>query len=140
MAGGGGRVRDSSGRYYVADIEEKEALLLPDVSWVSPEQLAALPPQQRRTTYRLCPVFVVEVRSPNDSLCSQQQRMENWIHLGAHLGWLVDERERSVWIYRPGREHERRHRPHQLTGEDVMVGLVVDFTRIWQMADDLASL
>ena len=138
--GGGGRVRDSSGRYFVADIEEREALLLPDVSWVSPEQLAAVPPEQRRRTYRLCPAFVVEVRSPGDSLLAQQERMENWIHLGVRLGWLVDERGESVWIYRPGREPERQIRPKELTGEDVLEGLTVDCTRIWAMADDLASL
>ena len=98
------------------------------------------PPEQRRRTYRLCPAFVVEVRSPGDSLLAQQERMENWIHLGVRLGWLVDERGESVWIYRPGSEPERQIRPKQLSGEDVLEGLTVDCTRIWAMADDLASL
>lgn len=139
-AGGRGRTRESSGRYWVPNEHGDEALLLPDVSWVSPEQLETRSARERRGTYRVCPTFVVEVRSPGDSLASQQRRMQHWMTLGVRLGWLIDPRSLSVWIYRPDQEPERLFRPEQLSGEDVMEGLTVDCEYIWEMADDLASL
>jgi Uma2 family endonuclease len=140
VSGGGGRVRESSGPYWVADAAGDEALLVPDISWVSPEQLQAVPREERGRVWHLCPAFVVEVRSPNQSLPSQQGRMEHWIELGVQLGWLIDPRGQSVWIYRPDQKPERYVRPDQLDGEDIMPGLNVDFAEIWDMADDLASL
>lgn len=138
--GGGGRVRDSSAGYWVTNQRGRDGIMMPDLSWVSPEQFSDVPGEQRRRAWHLCPALVVEIRSPGDSLRAQQIRMQHWIRLGAQLAWLFDPRGWSVWIYRPGREPERQVRPEELTGEDVMQGLVVDCTRIWDMADDLASL
>ena len=113
---------------------------MPDLSWVSPQQFAQVPAEQRRRAWHLCPALVVEVRSPGDSLAAQQRRMQHWSQLGAQLGWLIDPRSWSVWVYRPDHEPERLQRPDKLSGEDVMPGLVVECQYIWQMADDLASL
>ena len=140
VAGGGGRVRDSSGRYWVPNEDGDEALLLPDVSWATPAQHATRSPEERRGTSRICPAFVVEVVSPRDSLPAQRRRMAHWVTLGIRLGWLIDAKSNNVWVYRPGQEPERLIRPETLSGEDVLVGLVVDCRYIWQMADDLASL
>ena len=138
--GGGGRVRDSSAGYWVTNQRGRDGILMPDLSWVSPEQFSDVPGEQRRRAWHLCPALVVEIRSIRDSLRAQQIRMEHWIRLGAQLGWLIDPRGWSVWIYRPGSEPERQIRPKELSGEDVLEGLTVDCTRIWAMADDLASL
>ena len=52
---------------------------------------------------------------------------------GVRLGWLIDPYEALVWIYREGQEEpELLERPDTLSGEDVMVGLVVDLTRLWR--------
>lgn len=139
-AGGGGRARDASAGYETTDAQGRRGMRMPDVSWVSPERFAAVSPTMRTRLWDICPSFVVEVRSRSDSLSSQQRKMELWLELGAQLGWLIDPRAFSVWIYRPNRDPERRHRPDTLSGEDILDGLVVDCTRIWQMADDLASL
>lgn len=132
---GAGWFRESSGGYKVSDKDGNEALLIPDLSWVTPEQFATVPARDRERTWPLCPAFVVEVLSRNDTVPAQQVRMEHWMRLGATLGWLVDPKTRSVWIYRPGRTPERLARPERISGEDVLVGLEVDFSHVWQMAD-----
>ena len=138
--GGGGRVRDSSAGYWVTNEAGRDGVMMPDLSWVSPQQFSQVPAEQRERAWHLCPALVVEIRSPRDSLPAQQRRMQHWIRLGAQLGWLIDPRGWDVWIYRPSQEPERQHRPDTLGGESVLVGLSVDFTRIWEMADDLAGL
>ncbi len=137
---GGGRVRDSSAGYWVTNAAGRDGVLMPDVSWVSSQQFSDVPAEQRRRAWHLCPALIVEIRSPRDSLRAQQRRMEHWLRLGAQLGWLIDPRSWDVWIYRPNQDPERRHRPETLSGESVLAGLSVDCTRIWEMADDLASL
>ena len=93
----------------------------PDASWVSPERLAQLDPEQYRTG-QICPDFVAEIRSRNDSLAYLQRKMAEYIAHGARLGWLIDPRNRRVVIYRPGQEPEVLEDPETLSGEDVMPG------------------
>lgn len=93
----------------------------PDASWVSQERLAQLDPEQYRTG-QICPDFVAEIRSRNDSLAHLQSKMSEYIAHGARLGWLIDPRNRRVAIYRPGQEPEVLEDPETLSGEDVMPG------------------
>jgi len=93
----------------------------PDASWVSPERLAQLDPEQYRTG-QICPDFVAEIRSRNDSLSYLQSKMAEYITHGARLGWLIDPFNRRVSIYRPGQEPEVLEDPETLSGEDVMPG------------------
>ena len=108
----------------------------PDISWVSPEQMESMggfPPL--RGFWPICPAFVVEVRSPGDSLAHQQGRMADWLRFGAQLGWLVDPDHRDVWIYRPDQEPEQRHRPSVVDGETPIDEFSMDFTPIWELMD-----
>ncbi len=93
----------------------------PDASWVSPERLAQLDPEQYRTG-QLCPDFVAEIRSRNDSLSYLQSKMAEYIAHGARLGWLIDPFNRRVSIYRPDQEPEVLEDPETLSGEDLMPG------------------
>ena len=93
----------------------------PDASWVSPERLAELDDEQRRTG-QVCPDFVAEIRSPSNSMTYLQRKMEEYIAYGARLGWLIDPRNRQVAIYRPDQEPEVLDDPEILSGEDVMRG------------------
>ena len=138
VAGGGGRVRDPDGTYKVSHPNLGERTLAPDCSWLSPELIASLTAKERpkRGFWRVCPTFVIEVRSPSDSLSAQQQRMERWITFGAELGWLVDPIAQTVWLYRPGQEPEMLERPVTLSGESVLNGLEVDLADVWAFVDE----
>ncbi len=122
--------------FNVVDPLGGEPMRNPDVSWVSPEQMEAMggfPPL--RGFWPVCPAFVVEVRSPGDSLRNQRGRLADWLRFGAQLGWLVDPPRRDVWIYRPDQEPQQLHRPAQVDGGAVLDGLRVDFAAIWELLD-----
>ena len=138
VAGGGGRIRTSSGGYWLGGEPRKPPEMEPDTSWLSDEQVSQLSPEQRpsRGYWTVRPAFIIEIRSPGDSLASQRAKMEIWIRLGVQLGWLVDPLEQTVWIYRPNQEPELLDRPATLSGEDVLRGLVVDMTEVWAFVDE----
>ena len=52
------------------------------------------------------PEFVIEVRSLEQRARMQREKMEESIANGVLLGWLIDPLEKTVTIYRPGREPE----------------------------------
>ena len=79
----------------------------------------------------VCPEFVVEVMSPSDRLKAAKSKMEEWIRGGAQLGWLIDGDKRTVYIYRAGREAEKRVGITKLGGEGSVAGFELDLTDIW---------
>ena len=109
------------------------AMMAPDVSWVSDERRAEEGERHDTVLIPVCPDFVVEIRSESDDPADQREKMERWIEYGAQLGWLIDRYEGQVWIYRAGQsEAETLERPDQLSGEDVLEGLVVDLAWLWE--------
>lgn len=94
--------------------------------------LEALTQQQRDGYVPLCPDFVVELRSPTDSLEDLRTKMLEYMNNGARLSWLINPQDRQVEIYRPGRRQaEVLQDPVTLSGEDVLPGFVLDLGRIF---------
>jgi Uma2 family endonuclease len=79
----------------------------------------------------LCPDFVVELRSPQDSLSVLQDRMSEYLENGARLGWLIDPLDRRVYLYRPGESVELLDDPATLSGDPVLPGFAFDVREIW---------
>ncbi|HEY9852247.1 MAG TPA: Uma2 family endonuclease [Leptolyngbyaceae cyanobacterium] len=102
----------------------------PDASWVKIARWNALTPEQREKFIPLCPDFVVELRSPSDSLTELREKMQEYIENGAKLGWLIDRKNQRVEIYRPNQEVEIIENPVTLSGEDVLPGFVLDLNPI----------
>ena len=96
----------------------------PDALWLSPEQVAALPPVADDLPITVCPVFVVEIASGTDRLPPLQRKMERYIANGAELGWLIIPRRRQVHIYRPGAPVEVMEDPETVSGDPVLPGFV----------------
>lgn len=137
---GGGLSAGPDAGFNVIDPTGGEPMRNPDVSWISAEQFEAMGGVlQMQGFWNVCPAFVVEVRSPRDTLPAQRRRMADWMRFGAQLGWLVDAQGRSVWIYRPNEDPERLERPTELSGEPVLEGFAFDFTPVWEMLDRAAA-
>ncbi len=102
----------------------------PDASWIKKERWDALTSEEKETFAPICPDFVVELRSKNDSLKELQQKMEEYMDNGARLGWLLDRKNQRVAIYRQGKDVEIIQSPATLSGEDVLPGFVLDLTDI----------
>ncbi len=102
----------------------------PDASWVKRERWDALTPEQQERFAPLCPDFVVELRSPSDSLEKVRQKMREYIDNGARLGWLINPKNQQVEIYRPNQDVEMLKSPATLSGEDVLPGFVLELKQI----------
>lgn len=103
----------------------------PDASWVSPARWDALTPAQKGTFAEICPDFVVELRSESDTLKGLQAKMVEYLANGAKLGWLLNPKQRTVAVYRPGEVVEVLENPGQVAGDPVLPGFVLDLQRVW---------
>jgi Uma2 family endonuclease len=74
---------------------------------------------------------VVELMSPSDSTAKTRAKMREYIDNGARLAWLINRQQQQVEIYHPNREVEILHCPQTLSGEDVLLGFVLDLAAIW---------
>ena len=116
-----GKAFDSNGGFKLPNGADRS----PDASWVKIDRWNALTPEQREKFLPLCPDFVVELRSPSDSLTELREKMQEYIANGARLGWLIDRKNQRVEIYRPNQEVEILENPATLSGEDVLPGFVL---------------
>jgi Uma2 family endonuclease len=57
--------------------------------------------------------------------------MQEYIDNGAKLGWLIDPQNQRVEIYCPGQEVEVLESPLELSGQDILPGIVLNLRRIW---------
>jgi Uma2 family endonuclease len=103
----------------------------PDVSWISNERWAALSDTDQKRFARICPDFVVELRSETDSLKTLREKMEEYIENGAQLGWLIDPLKKQVHIYRPETIIEVLDNPQTVSGEPLLRGFTLNVHEIW---------
>jgi Uma2 family endonuclease len=76
----------------------------PDVAWIANERWEALPREEQEKFARICPDFVIELRSRTDSLSQLQAKMQEYLDSGLRLGWLIDPISQQVAIYRQNQE------------------------------------
>ena len=91
-------------------------------------------PEDREKMARICPDFVVELRSVTDRLSDVMKKMTEYIQNGARLGWLLDTIDKRVYIYRPRRRVQCLENPDFLSGEDVLPGFQFNFQEILSKA------
>jgi len=101
-----------------------------DASWLSPEQVAQLPPVGIRGAITVCPAFVAEIRSDSDNLSPLRRKMERYVANGARLGWLIDPYRRQVYVYRRDSEPEILQDPETISGESTLPGFVFEVRRL----------
>lgn len=122
-----GVVFDSSTGFHLPNGADRS----PDASWVKLERWEALTPKEREGFAPICPDFVVELRSPSDSIETLRAKMREYMENKASLGWLIDRKSRKVEIYRQGRDVEVLDNPTTVSGEDVLPGFVLDLSEVW---------
>ncbi len=102
-----------------------------DAAWMKLEKWNALTPEQQQRFAPICPDFVVELRSPSDNLQPLKDKLQEYINNGVSLGWLIDRKNRQVYIYRSQTEVECLDNPATLSGGSVLPGFVLDLSTIW---------
>ncbi len=91
----------------------------PDASWVELSRWNGLTLEQQESFIPLCLDFVVELRSPSDSLKVIQAKLQEYMENGARLGWLIHPQRKVVEVYRRDRGVEILSSPDNVLGEDI---------------------
>jgi Uma2 family endonuclease len=107
------------------------AVRSPDAAWINRTKWEAIPAEQRKKFAPICPEFIIELRSETDNLKILQEKMQEYIDNGTQLRWLIDRKQRKVFIYRPNCVVEELDNPQTLTGENLLPGFVLDLSQIW---------
>jgi Uma2 family endonuclease len=107
------------------------AIRSPDIAWVRNDRLEALTQEDWNRFLPLCPDFVLELRSPSDSMSNLDEKMAEYRDNGAQLGWLLDPVARQVHVYRAGAAVEIFQDPQSISGEPVLRGFNLDVPQIW---------
>ena len=104
----------------------------PDASWIKLERWNSLTQEQQQKFAPICPDFVVELRSPSDNLKPLQEKMQEYMkEPGIQLGWLIDRKNRKVYIYRPNQEVEILDNPATISGDPVLPGFILNLSKVW---------
>jgi Uma2 family endonuclease len=103
------------------------ALKSSDGSWMSLEKWEKITPEARKKFLYAVPDFIVEIRSPSDSLTDLKAKMDEWIENGVQLAWLIDPRKECAYIYRADGSIDTIHGfDKKLSGENVLRGFEFD--------------
>lgn len=124
---GSGLVFDSSTGFVLPN----GAMRSPDAAWLRRSRWESLKPDQKQTFIPLCPDFVIELRSGTDSLQALQDKLQEYIHNGALLGWLIDPQYRRVYVYRPGVPVKFLEKVNAISGDPELPGFVLDLSQVW---------
>jgi Uma2 family endonuclease len=103
----------------------------PDVSWIRRARWDALTEKQKQSFARICPDFVLELRSPTDTLAALQEKMLEYLSNGAELGLLIDPQTKLVHLYRPNQPVEILNDPETVSGDPVLPGFQLNVREIW---------
>lgn len=128
-ADGHGVATDSNGGYTLPD----GSVRAPDAAWVSLERLQEISAEDQDRFLPACPEFVIELRSPSDSLPDAEAKMEMWIANGVQAGWLIDPERKVVEIYRPGQTVEVLEQPEKVLGDGPVAGFELAMARVWML-------
>lgn len=127
--------KDNSGIAFESDgmfILPNGAKRAPNAFWILKDRYFALSQAEREEKFaRICPDFVLELRSKSDNLRKLQAKMREYIENGARLGWLIGSYEKKVHVYRADKSVEVLDNPNSVSGEDVLKGFELDLTEIW---------
>ncbi|MEM6434532.1 MAG: Uma2 family endonuclease [Cyanobacteria bacterium P01_D01_bin.115] len=103
----------------------------PDVAWVRRDHWETLPLAAREKFPPIAPDFVLELMSPSDDLTTAQAKMVEYGESGVRLGWLIDRKQRRVWIYRAAEAPQLLDEPTTLSGAPVLPDFTLDTSIVW---------
>ena len=122
-----GKATESNGGFILPN----GATYAPDASWTKNDRLKNFTAEQKKKFLPLCPDFVIELRSSSDNLTELKAKMAEYIENGAQLGWLINPKEKEVYIYRASGEIEILQNPQTVSGENILENFELNLNEIW---------
>lgn len=108
---------------------------IPDVSFVSHQQLQDIAPQPRGPLVALIPELAVEVLSRGNTKQEMEQKLIDYFNAGVQLVWYLDPTKRSVMIYTGIEQHRTIQSPELLVGDPVLPGLSISLDELFAPAN-----
>ena len=105
----------------------------PDASWVPKTMLRQLSRKELQSVSkgRLCPPFIIEVRSPSDRLKAQQEKCREWIRNGTQEALLIDPQKRTVYRFLPSADMETIVNPDQVEST-YLKSFIIECEPFWE--------
>lgn len=103
----------------------------PDLSWIANDRWEALTPEEKETFPPIAPDFVLELMSRTDRLTDAQAKMEEYKRSGVRLGWLINRKQRRVWVYELDKDVQMIEDPSELSGDPVLKGFKLKMANVW---------
>ncbi|MEO7310993.1 MAG: Uma2 family endonuclease [Chitinophagaceae bacterium] len=120
-----GKTFGSDAGYYLPD----GSMRSPDTSWMSNKKWEALSANEKQQFPYVVPEFIIELVPTFEKLEDVRYKMTKWIENGVLLGWLIDPKIETTFIYRAnGSVVIITSFDKKLSGEDVLTGFELDLT------------
>jgi Uma2 family endonuclease len=103
----------------------------PDISFVSRERLKLIQPIGEKL-FHGAPDLAVEVLSPGDSIGKTERKIALYLNYGSRLAWLIDPRNKTARIYRPGEDVELLQGERWLTGNSVVPNFRLSLSKLFE--------
>jgi Uma2 family endonuclease len=104
----------------------------PDISFVSGERMKLILPQGLEGMFQAAPDIAIEVLSPSDSFTRVEKKMQLYLAHGARLGWMIDTKNKTIRVYRPGQPFELLRSSQILSGNSVLSGFRISLAKIFE--------
>jgi Uma2 family endonuclease len=101
------------------------AVRSPDAGWISNERFKTSG-YSGEGFIKACPEFVVEVKSPSDTLMELEEKMQEYLENGSLLGWIVDPKSKQIYIFKSNNQRVIKNFDEEITGENVLGGFTLD--------------
>jgi len=113
---------------FVIRYPDSESVRAPDVAFIRKERL---PDPRPHTFAEFAPDLVVEVVSPNDAYSAIRDKVEEWLHAGAAVVWVVDPLRRAVEVFRLDAPVETLREGDTLTCESLLPAFALPLTTLF---------
>ncbi len=107
------------------------SMMSPDAAYVTQEKVDRYTARDHKSFPRVCPDFIIELRSESDSLASTKEKMQRWMENGASLGWLIDPDSRSVFVYAIAHTAPTLVSELMVKGSGPVAGFQLDLAELW---------
>lgn len=108
---------------------DPDTVRAPDIAFVRQERI----PKNGRPAkfWSGAPDLAVETMSPSDTVLDVDEKVQEWLAAGTRLVWVLNSRQRTVKVYRPGNSVQMLQSTDILNGEDVVAGFHITVAEIF---------
>jgi Uma2 family endonuclease len=106
-----------------------DTVLAPDVSFIREERAKDL--RKSKGYWPGPPDLAVEVISPSEHKTEVTAKVNQWLHFGVKVVWIVDLKHENITVYRLANDLETLNNQEELTAEDLLPGFRIRISDVF---------